>query len=281
MTRSLFAAFAALALAACSASSETPAAAPGATTGDRAVSILNAGVRAELGGGKFLFDPVYDNHFGTLAKMDPAVTERIVAGAPPYDHVDAVFVSHAHGDHFSAKHLLRLLAAQPEVQLVAPAQAVEQLRAAPGWREDYANRIVTVSLDNGGPAQRFEVAGATVEAIRTPHSGWPGRHADVANIAYRITGPDGARVMHLGDADAAEAHFAPYREVLDEARTQIAFVPFWFFAAPHPDELIDETLNAESAVGIHVPTKVPGSLKDSGRDYFTGEGQERAISPPE
>jgi L-ascorbate metabolism protein UlaG (beta-lactamase superfamily) len=264
-----------IALAGCSDASESVAQAP--ENENRVVSILNAGIRAEFGEAKFLFDPLYDNHFGSFAEMGPELIERIIAGDAPYDGVDTVFVSHAHGDHFSAEYLNRMLTAQSNVRLVVPGQAVEVMRASPLWQEALADRIIPIELENGGPPHRFELAGAYIEAFRTPHTGWPDWHIDTHNITFRVSSDTGARILHLGDADLLEEHFAPSADALASKRTDIAFVPYWSFSAARIDELVDQTLNADAAVGVHVPAEVPQSLEQSGHDYFSGEGQERVI----
>ncbi|MBD2840882.1 MBL fold metallo-hydrolase [Erythrobacter rubeus] len=258
-----------------------PDQAPLTEAGANATAILNAGVSANIGDPgdpvKFLFDPIYDNHFGSLQPLDMGLIDRIVSGAPPYDGVDAVFVSHAHGDHFSARHLNRLLGAQSEVRLVAPVQAVDMMREDDGWDPAFAARIDEISLGNGEQAPPLTIAGATIEAFRSPHNGWPDRHADVHNITYRVSASDAAdgthRVMHLGDAGTSTEFFEPHSEFLSSSRTGLAIVPFWFLREDEIDSLIDRTLNAEAAAGMHVPVEEPGWLSDNGRPYFTEEGQ--------
>lgn len=275
-------------LPACSGQEQSAEAAPAKLAAHEtgvATSILNAGVSAQIGAPdaamKFLFDPLYDNHFGSLQQLDAALIERIVAGEAPYDGVAAVFVSHAHGDHFSARHITRMLAAQPELRLVAPAQAVERMRAVEEWNPTFAARITALSLDNGEQAASFEIGAAKVEAFRSPHSGWPDRHSDVHNLTFRVSAASGSqmahRVMHLGDADPGTEFYEPHAEFLSSARTGLALVPFWFFNEADAGALIDRTLNAEQAVGIHVPAQEPASLKETGARYFTGEGQTAEI----
>lgn len=240
-------------------------------------SILNAGVQAQMhranGTAKFLFDPLYDNHFGSLAEMDAALIDAIISGQSPYDGVDAVFVSHAHGDHFSAEYLNRMMAAQSDILVIAPEPAVEAMQGHKLWQASFAERITPVALKNGDAPLTFEIAGANVEALRTPHAGWPDRHSAVHNITYRVSGSDGARIMHLGDADPAEEHFAPHSEFFQAKRTGLAMVPFWFLNANVPANRIDQTLNTQSAVGIHVPAKTPQWLIDSGKTYFSEPGK--------
>ena len=87
------------------------------------------------------------------------------------------------------------------------------------------------------------------------------------------------RVMHLGDADPGPEFYAPHAEFLSSARTGLAIVPFWFFREDDAAALVGTTLNAESAVGVHVPAREPDWLDGSGWDHFSGEGQQ--VSVPE
>ena len=73
---------------------------------------------------KILFDPLYNNGFGTYQMVPDDVRESMFAGTFPFDGVDAVFVSHFHGDHFAADDMLRLMRANAGIRLYAPAQAV-------------------------------------------------------------------------------------------------------------------------------------------------------------
>lgn len=257
----------------------TPSEGRGAAT---VTSILNAGVMADLGNTnapvKILFDPLYDDHFGSLAELDDDLIAAIVTGAPPYDGVAAVFVSHAHGDHFSASQLNRMMATQRQVLLIAPGQARDAMRAEGGWQDGFAARITSIDLANGAATQSFSIGGALVEAFRSPHNGWPDRHGDVHNISYRVAARNGAgfmaRVMHLGDADPAPEHFAPHAGLLASARTGLAIVPFWFLQQPDTANLLDRTLNAEALAAMHVPAREPAFLAGSGWTYFAGAGQQ-------
>ncbi len=259
-----------------------PAELPSAVaSGTGATSILNAGVMTQIGAenaaAKFLFDPIYDDHFGSLEPLDDALIDKIVKGEAPYDAVTAVFVTHAHDDHFSAKYMTEMLAYQPDLKLVAPAQALDQLRKEAGWNFGLETQVRAITLRNGEQSRAFEIDGVEVVAMRSPHTGWPDRHSDVHNITYRVSAPTSdnqyMRVMHFGDADPARKHFTDHAEFLSSARTGLAIVPYWHFGTANPDKLFDETFNAETTVGMHVPANVPEWLAGSDRAYFTGEGQ--------
>lgn len=264
-----------------------------APTAGLATSILNAGIMTELGQTgegvtappKFLFDPLYDDHFGSLEQLTEPLIEAIVTGQPPYDGVTAVFVSHAHGDHFSASQLTRMLAEQPDLVMVAPLQAIERMQAEPAWRSEFAVRTRPIRLANGEQSESFEIAGAVIEAFRSPHNGWPESHSNVHNITYRVSAPlaDGlvGRVMHLGDADPDVVHYQPHAAFLSSARTGLVMVPYWFYTEEDLDGLIADTLNAELPVAMHVPVRVPGYLSSGDLPYFSDLGEQLPIPPSE
>ena len=278
-----------LMLAACGEAPAQTAFAPpkdGAVAGT-ATSILNAGVMAQIGPqsdqvgsdglAKFLFDPLYDDHFGSLEQLPPDLIEALVTGAPPYDGVDAVFVSHAHGDHFSASKLTRMLAEQPELRLFAPQLAIDRMAEDAAWDDSFAERTVGISLENGQAWEGATVEGFSVDAFRSPHNGWPDRHFSTHNITFRVSAPAGegvvGRVMHLGDADPASEHYVALSEFLSAKRSSLAMVPFWFYQSPQLGELVDQTLNAQMPVAMHVPVRVPAYLCAGELPYFSEVGE--------
>ena len=283
----------ALVLASCSGA---PAQVNGAETGDvgagisapnssTATSILNAGVMTTMGGSdgkglKLLFDPLYDDHFGSLEQLPPNLIEAIISGRPPYDGVDAVFVSHAHGDHFSPSQLSRMMASQPQLRLIAPDQGIDRLREDANWQASFESRVTGITLENGEAVQGIEIPGAegaVIEAFRTPHAGWPDRHAAVHNISYRVTAASGkggtSRVMHLGDADPAAEHFTALSKFLSAKRSGLAMLPFWFYREDNVNQIIDQTLNAKAPVAIHVPAETPEFLENGELPFFDSVGE--------
>ena len=116
-----------------------------------------------------------------------------------------------------------------------------------------------------------------MEAVRIAHAGGPDRR-EIENIAYRVRLPDDGVVMHLGDADPAPVHYADYAAHWGARATDVAFPPYWFFAAPQGQAFLTEQLNARHSVGVHVPVEIPAALTNSGADFFSKPGEERTIS---
>ncbi len=246
----------------------------------RAHYLANAGVMVERGETKILFDPLFRNSFGQY-KLVPEETERaLFRGEPPWDSIDAVFISHHHGDHFSPRVMLDFLTARDDIQLFAPAQAVSALTAA-GGTEETLKRVTEVGLSYGDDPVRLEFEDLTIEAVRVPHSGWPDRMTDIENIAWRVTIDDETTVLHLGDADTRPAHYELHPDHWQGVDTDLALPPFWYFLSPLGRGVLDEHIRPDHAIGVHVPSVIPDEFFDSPYDeydLFTIPGETREIS---
>lgn len=235
--------------------------------------LANEGVLFTQGDLKILFDPIFDNGFGNFPLVPEEMRTAMFAGEAPFDGVDAIFVSHAHGDHFAAVDTNTYLKAHPAVRLVAPQQAIDFMREAEGWDASFLDRVTAFSMALDEEAHSFAIGNVAVQAMRVVHTGnWP----DVHNMVYRVTLDSHASVMHLGDADGAENNFSVHRAMLDKEATNMAFVPFWWLdKGPSNAQTLT---NADRVVGIHVSIEVPVWLQQSGADYFDEPGETRTIT---
>lgn len=234
--------------------------------GNEAVLVVN-------GGSKVLFDPFFHNNFGIYQLVPEQMQKDIMQGKPPFDAIDLVFVSHAHADHFNAADMLSYLLKHDSTQLVAPAQAVNQLAQQANYAQVKA-RVHGVALELGHALWNKTIGNHVVEAVRIPHAGWPGR-ADVENIVFRVRFANEKAVLHMGDADPLVDHYLPYREHWKSHGTDLGFPPYWFFQSLQGIDILDDYMNIEHAVGVHVPFNVPAVLKNQKRDYFSKPGETR------
>ncbi|TDF37614.1 MBL fold metallo-hydrolase [Alteromonadaceae bacterium M269] len=249
--------------------------------GGEATYLANEGVMISSAGHKILFDPFFHNDYNNYQLVPEDIVKALMANQAPYNDIDAVFISHAHGDHFAADDMVKYMGLNKSVKLIAPDQAIEAMTKLEGY-EAIKNRITSIQLEYKDAPQTFEVDGLSIDALRIPHAGWPGR-ADVSNIVYRVvlTSDDPKNpsdtVIHMGDADPNDEHFRPYKELWMAKKTQVAFPPFWFFLSAEGRDILDTRINTEKSVGVHVPVNVPQNLKDTGKDYFSKPGETRAL----
>lgn len=240
--------------------------------------LANEAILVTAGETRILFDPLFSVSYG-YPLVAPDVRAAIMAGTPPYDGVDAVFVSHVHGDHFDAGAVNAYLAAHPDVILVGPWQARLDMQAAAGWDAAFEARIhalpfIASPQDLVLAADGIEDA-IRVETVHIPHAGGPGR-AGIQNMAHRVTLNGAATVMHLGDATPEPAIYDTHSDHFAARTTQHAFPPYWLLGQ-WGGETVRQRLNAAAATGIHIPIQQPDWLDASGEDFFTEAGEEREV----
>lgn len=258
--------------------------APPAHTPSSSVQYMaNEGLMVVQGETKVVFDPLFRNSYGQYQLLPKEMEKALFAGQPPFDGIDAIFVSHYHGDHFSPADILRLLKQQPDIQLYAPAQAVKGLRSvANTGDETIFDRVVVVELAYKDSPVTLKMEGLIIEAVRIPHSGWPDGRLDVENISWRVTLNESTTVLHMGDADANDVHFARDADYWNKRHTHIAFPPYWFFASTSGRGIMENRIKPGHSVGVHVPVSMPKSQSQRPRQYrdydlFTEPGEKRDI----
>ena len=235
---------------------------------------------------KVLFDPFFRNDYGQYDFVPPETEAAIFAGESPWDGIDAVFISHHHGDHFDPALVMRYLQSKPAVRLYAPQQAVVALLdSAEAVGESLADRVNSLKLERDSPAVHFQLEGLFIEAVRVAHGGWPTRHANVENIVYRVTLDETTTVMHLGDADAGRQHYAPHKAHWQEKTTDLALIPVWLMLTNKGRYVLDEYVAADHEIGMHVYKNIADNPEDrepkfEGLDIFTQPGEIRHFDQP-
>jgi L-ascorbate metabolism protein UlaG (beta-lactamase superfamily) len=245
--------------------------------------MANEGLMVVQGETKVVFDPLFRNSYGQYQLLPKEMEDALFAGTPPFDGIDAVFVSHYHGDHFSPDDILRLLKEQSGIQLYAPAQAVAGLRSVTGAQDEIIfDRVTAVKLAYRDAPVMLKMEGLIIEAVRIPHSGWPTGRLDVENISWRVTLNETTTVLHMGDADPNDVHFARDAGYWERRHTQMAFPPYWFFSSTHGPGILENRIKADHSVGVHVPVSISRTPSLRPRvlrayDLFTVPGEKRDI----
>lgn len=244
--------------------------------------LANEGVMAIHGDAKLVFDPLFNGGFGQYRLLPAQMRAAFFAGQAPFDGIDAVFISHHHDDHFDPADMLLFMANRDNVCLYAPRQAVDAMLAVENANTELFDRVQAVDLNYGDAPAKFSMPGLRIGAVRIPHAGWPGRLANVQNLAWRITFANGPTILHLGDVDTRPAHFTRDAEYWGTHRANIAFPPYWYFLSPTGLNVPHDYLKPLLAIGIHVPVDVPQlagrrSPPLDGVDLFTTPGETRSI----
>lgn len=239
--------------------------------------IGNAGLMIVQGDTKILFDPLYSNGYNNYHLVPPDVKAAVIAGVPPFDNIAALLISHAHGDHFDAADIVAFHANHPGTLIIGPGQAIRAIIETGQASVRMQERFVPMGLTYGQDPLTVSFETLSVEAVRIPHAGGPGRR-EIENLVYRVTLEGAATVMHMGDSDPALEFFSPYETHWRARETDMAFPPYWFFLSAEGLQIVDGVLNAGEAVGVHVPINVPDELIGSGRSFFSDFGGSRSLA---
>ncbi len=248
--------------------------------------LANEGVMVVQGETKVVFDPLFRNGYGYYQLLPESMEEALFAGKPPFDGIDAVFISHYHGDHFSPVDVLRLLKAQPDIHLYAPIQAVAGLREVSAEGDEAIfERVTAIDLAYKDAPITLEMEGLLIEAVRIPHTGWPMTRLDIENISWRVTLDNTTTVLHMGDADPNDVHFARDAAYWERNHVHMAFPPYWFFNSRFGPDILENRLKPDHSVGVHVPLSIPADDAHRpedlrGYDLFTQPGESREIPVP-
>jgi L-ascorbate metabolism protein UlaG (beta-lactamase superfamily) len=153
---------------------------------------------------------------------------------------------------------------------------------ASGRLDAVIDRVSAIALQYRDVPVSLAQGTLLVEAVRVPHSGWPARQQHVENIAFRVTLDAETTVVHLGDADASDAHFAHDVEYWSRRRTDVAFPPYWFFLSEEGRQVLERRIAPTRSIGMHVPGDVPSRPAERAvelrrHELFTEPGEVTAI----
>jgi L-ascorbate metabolism protein UlaG (beta-lactamase superfamily) len=209
---------------------------------DRVTWVGHATVLVQLDGCRVLTDPVLRGRMAHLRRHAPAPSSETTA------RLDAVLVSHLHGDHMDLPSLRRI---DRGVPIVVPRGAAGFLRGAglPGTREL-------------GVGETIEVGSLRVTAVPAEHDDrrrpLGGPRADA--VGYVLEGT--RRVYFAGDTDLHDG-------MADHAGCDVALLPVWGWGPSlgeghlDPGHATEATalLRPRVAIPIHWGTFYPVGLK--------------------
>ena len=183
---------------------------------------------------------------GTVVRFDPLG----IAGEPR--DADVVFVTHAHGDHFSPADIAKV--SKPGTVLVVPASMADQ-----------AKESVSLPLITAVPGQSGEAAGIPFEAVPAYNRLKPFHPKRNQWTGYIVT-LGGARIYVAGDTDAVPE--------LESVRCDAALVPVggkYTMTAKEAAELVNR-MRLAAAIPTHYGSIVGKPEDGAAFAALVGEG---------
>lgn len=219
------------------------------------VYLANEGFLVRAGEHELLIDAFVNEPYGGYASVPAELRAAMLAGKPPFDGVELALASHYHRDHFQAAAAAEFLRAHPETRFLSSTQVVDALTAELG--EDPAIERVEALLPEAGQMVEAVEKETRVELIRLPHSGGA-RTAFVENLGH-VLELGGARILHVGDADALDPAVDHYD--LELRTLDVALVPYWWLGDAAGVALARKLTGAKHLVAVHVPPAELATVK--------------------
>jgi len=185
--------------------------------------VANEGFLVSSAGRKVLIDGIFTEGFGRFDTPTAEVLDQERNARPPFDHLDALLVTHYHPDHFSPADVVCHLANDPPAILIGPPQVGDLLKPIDG----YAAVAQQIRIASPAPSETAEsaVRDFSVKSMALQHlSDREGKHQNLGFLLYL----GGFTLFHVGDAGvSAPAAFQEFK--LAGENIDIAFLNcYWF-----------------------------------------------------
>jgi len=220
--------------------------------------IANEGFLIETVKHKVLVDALFGNINGDWCDQpDDSIMQTMIERIPPFDHIDAVLVTHKHVDHFDAGLVSEFMKKHTESVLICPEQVADLLLQHQD-SDPYRERIEV--LKSGIPFDTLlQVDDIMVRLFRLNHGVYMATdektgkvenlHKSVENFGY-LVGADGFTFFHSGDASTRDIQlFQEYG--LGGQPVNLAFFDRTFMR-PEGMKIINEVVKPDNLVLMHL-----------------------------
>jgi L-ascorbate metabolism protein UlaG (beta-lactamase superfamily) len=213
-------------------------AASAAAQGLRITYVANEGVLLEAGPTSIVIDGLH-REYKEYAALPSPKRDAVETGAPPWNGVDVVLVSHRHADHFDPESVARFLAHAPDATLATSEEVVALLPAAARARA----RAVRWQV---GRSETQTLAGVKITFLGLSHGDDP---PAIQNLGHVIE-IGGLTVLHVGDARATAENFAPF--ALPARGIDVALLPWWYLTDDASLAVVRAHIAPRRIVAIHI-----------------------------
>ena len=218
----------------------------------------NAGFLISIGDKKILIDALFKGFDGNYI-MPQEVQDKLISAQEPFDDVDLVLVTHAHGDHIDLDMVRQHLKNNPKAIFASTQQLVDVLN-------DSTDRWLGFSPTIEEPESKV-ISDISVEAFYLPH----GPEARIINIGFLIS-VNGITIFQTGDADFDQFTFEEFRSLqLPEKNIDLSFIQHYYLTGDSlHTKYVREAIGGKYVFPIHyhftTPTFDPAVVNENYTD---------------
>lgn len=185
--------------------------------------VANEGFLISGAGRKVLIDGIFTEGFGRFYTPTADALGKERNALPPFDHIDAVLITHYHPDHIDPAAVVQHLSNDRQAVLIGPPQVGDLLKPVNGY-EAVAKQILVVS-PGPGVTTETSVQDIKVKSMALQHMSDDKRTTQNLGFIFSI---GGLKVLHVGDAGTGDV--GEYERLnLAKENIDIAFMHDFFF----------------------------------------------------
>jgi L-ascorbate metabolism protein UlaG (beta-lactamase superfamily) len=210
-----------------------------------ATLVSNAGILIRYKDIKILVDGLYDDKGHVFSRMPPKIEAMVMNGDAPFDHIDYLFFSHRHLDHYCERKAIAYLKKHSVKRIFLPQECVE---GRPIRDFFAAAQIVYTPLSKATDGKVFHLNDyLDLQFQKTRHLSET--EDAVQHFCCQMTFDKSKKILLTSDMDYI---YTPFQGILSEKQA-VTFVNPMFMSAIRGKKFYHGGLKTEYIVVYHLP----------------------------
>lgn len=227
---------------------------PGDEIADNNVSVTyigNAGFLIQIENKKILIDALFQGFEGSY-KLPQHIQEKLTLAQEPFDDVDLILVTHAHGDHIDPNMVLQHMKNNTNAIFASTKQTVDALIAVDSL-DDFKESSITFNPLKG-KSEKKDINGISVETFFLPH----GPDSRIVNVGFLVS-VNGTSFFQTGDVDFDQFTFDEFRALqLPEKKIDLSFIQHFYLTNDSTSKkFVQEAIGGKYIIPIHYHFTTP------------------------
>jgi len=205
----------------------------------------NAGFLINIGDKKILIDALFKGFKGNY-ELPQDIQDKLTFAQAPFDNVDLILVTHAHGDHIDPDMVRQHLQNNSKAIFASTQQLVDALN-------DSTDRCFSFNPTKEKSETKV-IDDISIEAFYLPH----GPNSRIINIGFLIS-VNGITIFQTGDADFDQFAFEEFRSFeLPERKIDLAFIQHYYLRGDSLNtKFVQEAIGGNYIFPIHYHFTTP------------------------
>jgi len=205
----------------------------------------NAGFLINIGDKKILIDALFKGAPGNY-ELPQDIQQKLRRAQEPFDNVDLILVTHAHGDHVDFEMVRQHMTENPDAILASTEQLISAFK-------DFSERSVGFNPEMGSSEEK-NINGINVETFYLPH----GPDSRIINIGFMIK-VNGITLFQTGDVDFDQFTFDEFRDLgLPERNIDLSLIQHFYLTDDSINrKFVQEAIGGKYIIPIHYHFTTP------------------------